>query len=80
MLTHFADGLTVAAVLTGLASAGFWWWAAHLQASRTIGFNPALIMLDRRIVRMNAWAASLTGLSVAAQAVATVLGRLAPLG
>ena len=43
MLMHVADGFTAAAVLAGLASAGFWWWSAHLQASRTIGFNPTLI-------------------------------------
>ena len=77
MLTHLIDGFTAVTVLAGLASAGFWWWSAHLQAGRTIGSNPALIKLDRSIVWMNAWAAALTGLSVAAQAFATILERVA---
>ena len=76
MLSYIADALTALAVVSGLISSGCWWWSARLQAGRIIGTNPGLIGLDRKVMKVNGWAATLIGLSIAAQAGATVLGRL----
>lgn len=46
-------------------------------SGRSVVWNPSIINRDRQTVRANAVATVLTGLSVALQAGATVLGRLA---
>jgi hypothetical protein len=78
MLTQIADALTILAVISGLTSAVFWWRSAHLQTKRSIGWNKVIRELDAKVIRLNMWAAGLTGLSVGLQAIATAVARFAP--
>ncbi len=73
-------GFNIAALLCGVLSAAFWWWAAWIPAPKdqekyfgvldSEGATPAM----RKIAKRNRWAATFTG----AAALFGALGNLIP--
>ena len=91
MMQHAADTFTAGAVLAGLWAAWLWWKASRIEIHPDEGIpgkqpSPAFAAIHAVSGAMKAWkaagtlnsrAATWTAVSVVAQVVATVLGRLA---
>ena len=88
MLTHLADAFTAASILAGLWAAGLWWRSGRVPVQLPPGLDDSTLegladrrrwdafgQAARRTETLNSHAAIWTAVSVAAQAVATVLGR-----
>ncbi len=93
MLTHVADGFTAVSILAGLWAALLWWRSGRVGVEEPPGVDlttlegladprnkVALLAAADKTGTLNGHAAIWTAVSVAAQAIATILGRLAAPG